>query len=237
MEKRKAWKHTYTVQRTQQKPQGIYTINCTHLVILIVYFIYLTNSRVMSTSMIIRNQPPLRYIRHGDLDIGCIISGLGYSVDSLCGNKPFVNSSFHFSEAIAYAIDELNQNEDILPNVTLGFVIVDDCMKETTATVQALSFVKELNGSLGRAEPTDNQTCAAPGVEAGVCEEDDVLPSYDVVGVIGCLRSSSSAAASMVLGPAQVPLVSFLSTSETLNNKELYPYFIRVVPSDNSLVS
>ncbi|CAG5116838.1 unnamed protein product, partial [Candidula unifasciata] len=178
----------------------------------------------MSTSMIIRNQPPLRYIRYGDLNIGSIISGLDYSVDGLCGNKPFVNASFHFSEAIAYAIDEVNKNKEILPNVTLGFVILDDCMKETTATIQ-------------RSESTDNKTCSASGIDAEFCDEDfDILPSYDVVGVIGCLRSSSSSSASMVLGPAQLPLVSFTSTSEILNNKELYPYFMRVVPSDNSLV-
>lgn len=204
-----------------------------HLVLVTVCLTIMTKCRVISTQLIIPDQPPLRYIRLGDLNLGGIISGLGYDPTGLCGNKPFMNSSFHFSEAIAYAIDEVNKNET-LGNVTLGFAILDDCTKESTAGVQALSFIKQVSRSVS--EDFTNST----GNETTLAEEDafrgDLLPSYDVVGVIGCIRSSSSQSAALILGAAQVPLISFTSTSENLNNKELYPYFLRVMPSDNTLV-
>ncbi|CAL1533000.1 unnamed protein product, partial [Lymnaea stagnalis] len=178
----------------------------------------------------IPKQPPLRYIRPGDVNIGGIISGLQYDKDGLCGDSSFIDSSFHFSESVVFAIEEINRNLSILPNVTLGFAILDDCMKETTSAIHAISFIKDAGGSLLGSSPNGTVTAQMSH------EVEDILPSYDVVGVIGCLRSSNSMAASTVLGPAHLPLVSFTSTSETLSDKELYPYFLRVVPSDNYLV-
>ena len=61
-----------------------------------------------------------------------------------------------------------------------------------------------------------------------------VQESYDVVAVIGAIRSASSLAATTVLGPARIPLISFYSTSDDLSNKALYPYFLRVIPPNRS---
>eukprot|EP01114_Cavostelium_apophysatum_P014275 TRINITY_DN3657_c0_g1_i6.p1 TRINITY_DN3657_c0_g1~~TRINITY_DN3657_c0_g1_i6.p1 ORF type:complete len:1502 (-),score=352.50 TRINITY_DN3657_c0_g1_i6:67-4572(-) len=54
----------------------------------------------------------------------------------------------------------------------------------------------------------------------------------DVVGVLGAGSSWNSAAAHMILANYQIPLMSFSSTSSDLSNKELYPYFLRTIPSD-----
>ena len=40
------------------------------------------------------------------------------------------------TEAMVYAIDNINADPRLLPNVTLGFVILDDCLKPTTALAQ-----------------------------------------------------------------------------------------------------
>nr|KAG5713663.1 hypothetical protein BaRGS_024711 [Batillaria attramentaria] len=58
------------------------------------------------------------------------------------------------------------------------------------------------------------------------------MTSYDVVGVIGATTSSQTVGVAYVLGPAQIPQVSFFSTSDDLSNKELFPYFLRTVPPD-----
>ena len=42
-------------------------------------------------------------------------------------------------EAMVYAINNINANPRLLPNVTLGFVILDDCLKPTTALAQVRS--------------------------------------------------------------------------------------------------
>nr|KAG5713662.1 hypothetical protein BaRGS_024710 [Batillaria attramentaria] len=66
----------------------------------------------------------------------------------------------------------------------------------------------------------------------GFGNSNDEVTSYDVVGVIGSTRSSQTVGVAYVLGPAQIPLASFYSTSDDLSNKELFPYFLRTVPPD-----
>ncbi|CAG0880571.1 unnamed protein product [Cyprideis torosa] len=52
-------------------------------------------------------------------------------------------------EAMLYAIDEINRDPDLLPNVTLGCMILDTCSKDTYALEQSMefarSFVKQLD--------------------------------------------------------------------------------------------
>lgn len=58
------------------------------------------------------------------------------------------------------------------------------------------------------------------------------VKAYGVIGVIGSSRSSQSKAVAQLLSPAQIPLISFFSTSDELSDKTLYPYFLRTVPPD-----
>ncbi|XP_035827004.1 metabotropic glutamate receptor 6 [Aplysia californica] len=247
--------------------------------LLLVLFYCLANKLEMpaASPLLFPGQPPFRYTREGDVIIGGILSGFGYNVSGLCNRTLFTDSSFHFSEGVVHAIERVNRNSSILPGVTLGFAILDDCMKENTAAVQAMTFVKRAGKSLQILARNDNNNSSSsdnnnsntfcrfdlnastitnaefgvnhtscfvasqdvcPAQYAGSSDkpEGDELPVYDVIGVIGALRSSSSQAASLVLGPAQIPLISFASTSEELSHKALYPYFMRVIPSDNYLV-
>uniref|UniRef100_A0A2C9KJ65 Receptor ligand binding region domain-containing protein n=1 Tax=Biomphalaria glabrata TaxID=6526 RepID=A0A2C9KJ65_BIOGL len=185
---------------------------------LTMYFLVYAFHQVTPTTLIMKRQPPLKYVREGDVNLGAILPGLGFDHAGLCGQSSFMNSSFHFSEAVIFAVDEINRNQSLLPNVQLGLVVLDDCMKESTAAIQAIRFVKTViqDGSF-------------------LTNQDDVLESYDVAGVVGCFRSSNSMHAASILGPAEVPLVSFSSTSEALSDKEAFPYFLRVVPADNYL--
>ena len=79
---------------------------------------------------------------------------------------------------------------------------------------------------------SDRQTLTLAATPNGTSS--DVIEPYDVVAVIGSTQSSQSVAVSHVLGPAQVPLVSFFSTSDDLSNKRLFPYFLRTTPPDRS---
>ena len=44
------------------------------------------------------------------------------------------------AEAMVYAINNINANPRLLQGVTLGFVILDDCLKPTTALAQVRSL-------------------------------------------------------------------------------------------------
>lgn len=45
-------------------------------------------------------------------------------------------------EAMLYAIDEINNNQDILPNITLGALVIDSCSSDTYALEQSMEFVR-----------------------------------------------------------------------------------------------
>lgn len=50
----------------------------------------------------------------------------------------------HRMEAMLYAIDQINQDPDLLPNVSLGARILDTCSRDTYALEQSLTFVQAL---------------------------------------------------------------------------------------------
>lgn len=45
-------------------------------------------------------------------------------------------------EAMLLAIDEINSNPDLLPNVTLGALVIDSCSSDTYALEQSMEFVR-----------------------------------------------------------------------------------------------
>jgi ABC-type branched-subunit amino acid transport system substrate-binding protein len=58
------------------------------------------------------------------------------------------------------------------------------------------------------------------------------LIDLDVFGIIGAASSSVSSAVALVSEAAQVPQISYASTSAALSNKSDFPYFLRVVAPD-----
>jgi Receptor family ligand binding region len=44
-------------------------------------------------------------------------------------------------EAMLYAIDEINKDDRLLPNITLGTVVIDSCSSDTYALEQSMEFV------------------------------------------------------------------------------------------------
>lgn len=45
-------------------------------------------------------------------------------------------------EAMMYALDQVNKNTELLPNVTLGSLIIDSCSSDTYALEQSMEFVR-----------------------------------------------------------------------------------------------
>lgn len=50
----------------------------------------------------------------------------------------------HRMEAMLYALDQINSDPDLLPNITLGARILDTCSRDTYALEQSLTFVQAL---------------------------------------------------------------------------------------------
>lgn len=172
----------------------------------------------VSCHFYIPDLPVKRYVKPGDINIGAIFPAYSYDKVKPCGRQLRSTVILPFIEALVYTVEQINSDDSILPQAKLGFVIADDCLKETTTIAQALSFLPQPNVCIC------NDTCSP--------SNKTTTPAYDVIGVVGSMKSSNSIAAATLLGPAHVPQISYASSSDELSDKTLYPYFLRVVPPD-----
>lgn len=53
-------------------------------------------------------------------------------------------------EAMMFAIDSINNDETLLPNVTLGALIIDSCSSDTYALEQSMEFVRYYMNQVSR---------------------------------------------------------------------------------------
>lgn len=144
-----------------------------------------------SGEIVVPNLPSKQYIQEGDLNLGGIFPISSYSTTMPCGSKLRSLGIVQFVEAMVYAIETINNNTSILPGIKLGYAILDSCLKDTTALAQALHFVPR-NGS----QYTDYNSL---GTTLG-----GYRTNFDVVGVVGPLKSSSSIQVSSLLNLFQV---------------------------------
>lgn len=88
---------------------------------------------------------------------------------------------------MAFAIDEINRDPSLLPNVTLGYSLYDNCIHLGVSMRAALSL--------------------SNGYERQVNLEDE-CDTPPVLGIVGDSSSTRTIAISRVLGLYRVPLVS-----------------------------
>lgn len=93
----------------------------------------------------------------------------------------------HRMEAMLYAMDQINSDPDLLPNMTLGARILDTCSRDTYALEQSLTFVQAL------IQKDNSDVRCSNG-------EPPIIPKPErVVGVIGASASSVSIMVANVL--------------------------------------
>ncbi|EDV24775.1 uncharacterized protein TRIADDRAFT_11614, partial [Trichoplax adhaerens] len=113
--------------------------------------------------------------------------------------------------AIIYAIEQINQDKQLLPNIKLGYDLRDTCDTANLASIQALHFItKSIEG--------DHQTSG--------------YHRNKIVGIVGALRTKGSFAAATILSNFDLAQVSYGSSSRILDDKERFKTFFRTIPSD-----
>lgn len=94
---------------------------------------------------------------------------------------------------MAFAIDDINRNPDLLPNVTLGYSLYDNCAS------LGISFSASLTMGSGQEEQVPlNDSCVG---------------KPPVLGIVGDSYSTFTIAMSSVISLYNVPIVSFKNTS------------------------
>ncbi|XP_060929159.1 extracellular calcium-sensing receptor-like [Limanda limanda] len=119
---------------------------------------------------------------------------------------------FRHAMTMAFAIEEINRSADLLPNVTLGYSLYDNC-----ATL-VIGFSAALSLASGREEDSLLQeACVGPP---------------PVLGIVGDSISTNSIATSDVIGLFKLPIVSYFATCSCLSDRRRFPSFFRTIPSD-----
>lgn len=128
----------------------------------------------------------------GDITLGGLfpVHAKG-SLGSPCGDIKKENG-IHRLEAMLYALDQINSDPELLPNVTLGARILDTCSRDTYALEQSLTFVQALIQ-----KDTSDVRCTNGEPPVFVKPE-------KVVGVIGASGSSVSIMVANILRLFQV---------------------------------
>ncbi|XP_068089408.1 extracellular calcium-sensing receptor-like [Hyperolius riggenbachi] len=129
---------------------------------------------------------------------------------------PFVSSGerlnvrdFQAVQTMIFAMEEINMNDKLLPNTTLGYRIYDACYTHFQATRAAVSLI------------------TGTGEEGYTCVQYPLVPA-----IIGGCWSTQSIAVTRVAGLFTIPVISYFSTCACLSNKHEYPTFLRTIPSD-----
>ena len=174
---------------------------------------------VGNLAVYISNRACEYHYQPGSVLIGGIFST--YTTDQVSCDGTYWISVISKVESMSYAIRLINQREDILPNVTLGFYIRNNCGDDDLTLWTMLTMVSPSAG-------VDYEK-KCPGFEQKV--------SSRIIGIVGPSRSAASLVAAKVANVYAVPMISYFATSDELSDSQRFPYFLRTVPPDKFQVS
>ncbi|XP_029435613.1 extracellular calcium-sensing receptor-like [Rhinatrema bivittatum] len=126
--------------------------------------------------------------------------------------QAFSLQNYQRMQALVFAVEEVNRDPDLLPNITLGFLVYDSCV-----TLQ-LALQGTLWTLTGRETPVPNFSCRG---------------AAQLAGLIGDSGSTRSILMAQLLGLYKYPQISYFSTSPFLSDRIQFPSFFRTVPSDD----
>nr|XP_040049064.1 extracellular calcium-sensing receptor-like [Gasterosteus aculeatus aculeatus] len=124
----------------------------------------------------------------------------------------FDTAGFRHAMTMAFAIDEINKKNNLLPNVTLGYSLYDNCATLVVGFSAALLL--------------------ASGQEEQFLLPEKCFGTTPVLGIVGDSFSTFSIATSDVIGLFNMPIVSYFATCSCLSDRKRFPSFFRTIPSD-----
>uniref|UniRef100_A0A671U7G3 Extracellular calcium-sensing receptor-like n=1 Tax=Sparus aurata TaxID=8175 RepID=A0A671U7G3_SPAAU len=117
---------------------------------------------------------------------------------------------FRFAQTMIFAIEEINRSEFLLPNVSIGYRIYDNCASTLSSMRAAMALMNSDELSSGK-----------------ICSGQSVVHA-----IIGESESTSTIVLSRTTGPFKIPVISHSATCECLSNRKEYPSFFRTIASD-----
>ncbi|KAK3740950.1 hypothetical protein QZH41_017803, partial [Actinostola sp. cb2023] len=165
------------------------------------------------------------YYKPGNITIGALFPVHGTTEEKVCDKlRPY---GLGFVETLVYCVDQINNNSEILPGITLGYDIRDYCESPTLGMKMTHEFVKQnfiIDFDLGAC---GNQNTSTSTLSRNTRMKTSSKSS--ISAVIGAHDSGTTVLIAELLGVVHIPLISPFSTSEQLSS---YPTFFRTIPPD-----
>ena len=158
------------------------------------------------------------HVDDSDFYLGAL-TRVHFDIDGVQCSDEFSDRGLEETEAMLFAIDSINNDPDLLPNITLGYDIRDYCGVENIAIDDVIDWV--LTSSLATSHQERDQ-CTSVNSSGSL-----------LATVIGAYHSRVSGPVASLLRPFEIPQISYGSTSPALSNRLRYSYFMRTVPPDN----
>ncbi|XP_016421258.1 extracellular calcium-sensing receptor-like [Sinocyclocheilus rhinocerous] len=117
---------------------------------------------------------------------------------------------FRMAQTMIFAIEEINTNESLLPNVSIGYRIYDTCGSRLSSMSATMALMNGQEFAAG-----DRCNGQSP-----------------IHAIIGETESSATVILSRTTGPFKIPVISPSATCECLSNRKGYPSFFRTIASD-----
>uniref|UniRef100_UPI00358E6E3C extracellular calcium-sensing receptor-like n=1 Tax=Myxine glutinosa TaxID=7769 RepID=UPI00358E6E3C len=133
-----------------------------------------------------------------------------YNPDGQDRLNVFSERALRWSLAMVFAMQEINKQTDLLPNISLGYVIFDTCLSQQKVVETAIGISGQF---LLYREDGSCHTCA-------------------IKAIIGPASTSLSISVSRILQFLHIPLVSYYASCKCLSDKREFPSLLRTIPSD-----
>ena len=170
-------------------------------------------------------------VKHGDVDIAFLSPVAKPRNDETCSDQIWNPYGIQMVEIFRYAINEVNKRLDTLPNITLGYIIMDNCMTDVVSLARALSFVTEEenlqkthamdenNSTFSQNDAVDSEKSKSnQGKHDNLCTKEEI-PLFDTVaGLVGPYSSRSSVMVASLLSLFEIPTLATLATSDELTD-------------------
>ncbi|XP_073450272.1 vomeronasal type-2 receptor 26-like [Aquarana catesbeiana] len=155
-----------------------------------------------------------QYFQDGDLVIGGVFTVRSKEDDVKLPEEKIYRPSFeHHLNLLAFlsAIDNINQDPDILPNITLGFHLYDSWLEPRKAVQSVLQILSGPNGTI------PSYSCKGQG---------------KLAGVIGDRYSSTTIPIAQILRLYRYTQISYWASDYSLSDRLLYPHVFRTIQND-----
>ncbi|XP_042348439.1 LOW QUALITY PROTEIN: taste receptor type 1 member 1-like [Plectropomus leopardus] len=132
-----------------------------------------------------------------------------------CSSQPFILSNYRRLQLMRFSVEEINNSNNLLPNVSLGYEIFDHC--SDTHNFPGILKLLSVNGLVQPwGEPHKNLS--------------------KVIALVGPFSSRDTLTVSQLFMVDLIPMVSYGAASSAFSEKVKFPSFLRTVHSNKDVI-